>query len=100
MSWIWKSVISPMTFWLLIKTLQNLITTEIIGFTSNVKKLIKILNNAKKNWQTSKNPNDKTILNIRKAFKDYSDKLWKEKLEDLQTDDGSFWNHTKYFKSS
>ncbi|GIY06889.1 hypothetical protein CDAR_23141 [Caerostris darwini] len=38
--------------------------------------------------------------NIRKAFKDYSDKLWKEKLEDLQIDDESFWNLTKNFISS
>ncbi|GIY50965.1 hypothetical protein CDAR_593141 [Caerostris darwini] len=67
----------------------------------NVKKLIKIRNNVKK----KRNPNVKTILNrinknIKKAFKDYSDKLWEEKLEDLPIDDGSFWNLTKNFKSS
>ncbi|GIY29063.1 RNA-directed DNA polymerase from mobile element jockey [Caerostris darwini] len=71
----------------------------------NVKKLIKIRNNAKKNWQILRNLYDKTILNrinknIKQAFKNYSDKLWKEKLEDLQIDDGSFWNLIKNFKSS
>ncbi|GIX69855.1 RNA-directed DNA polymerase from mobile element jockey [Caerostris extrusa] len=42
----------------------------------------------------------KSIKTSEKPSKDYSDKLWKEKLEDLQTDDGSFWNLTKNFKSS
>ncbi|GIY04067.1 RNA-directed DNA polymerase from mobile element jockey, partial [Caerostris darwini] len=69
----------------------------------NIKKLLQVRNKAKKKWQTTRNPNDKTILNrihknIKKAFKRYSENKWKETLEDLQIEDGSFWKMTKRFK--
>ncbi|GIY35501.1 hypothetical protein CDAR_239651 [Caerostris darwini] len=69
----------------------------------NIKKLLQVRNKAKKKWQTTRNPNDKTILNrihknIKNAFKRYSDNKWKETLEDLQIEDGSFWKMTKRFK--
>ncbi|GFT57418.1 hypothetical protein TNCV_2035411 [Trichonephila clavipes] len=63
----------------------------------------KTRNRARKIYQYSRNPADKTTLNriqnkIKGKFKEVTQKQWEDKLASLDTVDGSLWSTTKGFK--
>ncbi|GFT45918.1 RNA-directed DNA polymerase from mobile element jockey [Trichonephila clavipes] len=70
---------------------------------SDLKSLFKQRNRARKTWQFTRDPNDKTILNrlqnkINRKVNALSQKQWEDKLTSLDPEDGSLWNMAKGFR--
>ncbi|GFW95129.1 RNA-directed DNA polymerase from mobile element jockey [Trichonephila clavipes] len=70
---------------------------------SDLKSLFKQRNRARKTWQFTRDPNDKTILNrlqnkIHRKVNALSQKQWEDKLTSLDPEDGSLWNMAKGFR--
>ncbi|GFX74838.1 hypothetical protein TNCV_636651 [Trichonephila clavipes] len=70
---------------------------------NELKTLFKLRNRARKMYQYSRNPADKTTLNrlqnkIRRKTHSFTQKQWEDKLASLDTVDGSLWNMTKGFQ--
>ncbi|GFT16204.1 probable RNA-directed DNA polymerase from transposon X-element [Trichonephila clavipes] len=70
---------------------------------SDLKSLFKQRNRARKTWQFTRDPNDKTILNrlqnkINRKVNALSQKQWEDELTSLDPEDGSLWNMTKGFR--
>ncbi|GFT71472.1 RNA-directed DNA polymerase from mobile element jockey [Trichonephila clavipes] len=82
------------------KPIQNKNKTFI---DSDLKSLFKQRNRARKTWQFTRDPNDKTILNrlqnkIHRKVNALSQKQWEDKLTSLDPEDGSLWNMAKGFR--
>ncbi|GFV11016.1 probable RNA-directed DNA polymerase from transposon X-element, partial [Trichonephila clavipes] len=70
---------------------------------NELRTLFKIRNRARKTYQYSRNPTDKTTLNriqnkIKRKIQAVTQKQWEDKLASLDTVDGSLWSTTKGFK--
>ncbi|GFX02155.1 RNA-directed DNA polymerase from mobile element jockey [Trichonephila clavipes] len=70
---------------------------------SDLKSLFKQRNRARKTWQFTRDPNDKTILNrlqnkINRKVNALTQKQWEDKLTSLDPEDGSLWNMAKGFR--
>ncbi|GFS50895.1 probable RNA-directed DNA polymerase from transposon X-element [Trichonephila clavipes] len=70
---------------------------------NDLRTLFKIRNRARKSYQYSRNPADKTTLNriqnkIKRKIQAVTQKQWEDKLASLDTVDGSLWSTTKGFK--
>ncbi|GFX36726.1 hypothetical protein TNCV_1543301 [Trichonephila clavipes] len=84
----------------IIQTLHNNNKTYI---DSDLKSLFKQLNRARKIWQFTRDPNDKTILNrlqdkINRKVNALTQKQWEDKLTSLDPEDGFLWNMAKGFR--
>ncbi|GFU66258.1 RNA-directed DNA polymerase from mobile element jockey [Trichonephila clavipes] len=82
------------------KPIQNKNKTYI---DSDLKSLFKQRNRARKTWQFTRDPNDKTILNrlqnkIHRKVNALTQKQWEDKLTSLDPEDGSLWNMAKGFR--
>ncbi|GFX60273.1 probable RNA-directed DNA polymerase from transposon X-element [Trichonephila clavipes] len=70
---------------------------------NELRTLFKLRNRARKTYQYSRNPADKTTLNkiqnkIKRKIQAVTQKQWEDKLASLDTVDGSLWSTTKGFK--
>ncbi|GFU83857.1 probable RNA-directed DNA polymerase from transposon X-element [Trichonephila clavipes] len=70
---------------------------------NDLRTLFKTRNRARKIYQYSRNPADKTTLNriqnkIKRKIQAVTQKQWEDKLASLDTVDGSLWSTTKGFK--
>ncbi|GFU35118.1 RNA-directed DNA polymerase from mobile element jockey, partial [Trichonephila clavipes] len=70
---------------------------------SDLKSLFKQRNRARKIWQFTRDPNDKTILNrlqnqINRKVNALTQKQWEDKLTSLDLEDGSLWNMSKGYR--
>ncbi|GFU16060.1 RNA-directed DNA polymerase from mobile element jockey [Trichonephila clavipes] len=70
---------------------------------NDLRTLFKTRNRARKIYQYSRNPADKTTLNriqnkIKRKIQAVTQKQWEDKLASLDTVDGSLWSMTKGFK--
>ncbi|GFW41661.1 hypothetical protein TNCV_2108711, partial [Trichonephila clavipes] len=82
------------------KPIQNKNKTYI---DSDLKSLFKQRNRARKTWQFTRDPNDKTILNrlqnkIHRKVNALTQKQWEDKLTSLDPEDGSLRNMAKGFR--
>ncbi|GFX39088.1 probable RNA-directed DNA polymerase from transposon X-element [Trichonephila clavipes] len=84
-----------------IEKLTTDITSSILH--ADLKSLFKQRNRARKIWQFTRDPNDKTILNglqneINRKVNALTQKQWEDKLTSLDPEDGSIWNMAKGFR--
>ncbi|GFX66535.1 hypothetical protein TNCV_3495951 [Trichonephila clavipes] len=82
------------------KPIQNKNKTYI---DSDLKSLFKQRNRARKTWQFTRDPNDKTILKrlqnkIHRKVNALTQKQWEDNLTSLDPEDGSLWNMAKGFR--
>ncbi|GFW59320.1 probable RNA-directed DNA polymerase from transposon X-element [Trichonephila clavipes] len=77
--------------------------SEVPFVQGELKHLFKERNRARKIWQFTRHPQDKTTLNrlqntIKRKVNLYRQQVWEEHLTSLDTEDGSLWGTAKAFR--